>query len=67
MTTVDEIKAAIDKLSFEERAEVARYLHGWTDDDWDRQMAQDARAGKLDDLLKKVDANIQSGNLRKFP
>ena len=67
MTTVDEIKAAIDKLSFDERAEIARHIHGWADDEWDREMADDAKAGKLDHLLKKVDANIQSGNLRELP
>jgi len=38
MSTVEEIKVAIQTLSLEERAELARWLHGWSDDDWDRQM-----------------------------
>jgi hypothetical protein len=67
MTTVQEIKAAIDRLSFEERAEIAKHLHGWADDDWDRQMMADAKAGKLDRLLKQVDANMESGNQRELP
>ena len=33
-----EIKSAIQQLAFEERAELAAWLHGWEDDDWDEQM-----------------------------
>jgi len=31
--TVEEIKAAIPKLTLEQRAELARCLHGWQDDE----------------------------------
>jgi hypothetical protein len=37
MSTVAEIKAAISQLTLEERAEVARCLHEWEDDAWDKQ------------------------------
>jgi hypothetical protein len=47
MSTVDEIKNAISRLSLEERAELTADLCGWTDDDWDRQMKADAVAGRL--------------------
>ena len=43
---VEEIKAAIQKLSIEQKAEIARWFHGWTDDEWDRQMKDDAAADK---------------------
>jgi hypothetical protein len=32
MTTLEEIKAAIDRLSLEERESLARWMHGWSDD-----------------------------------
>ena len=67
MSTVDEIKAAIAKLSLEEKAEIARWLHGWKDDAWDRQMALDLASGKLAELLSEVDADIASGRLREMP
>ncbi len=67
MSTVAEIKAAIAHLSLEERAEVARCLHEWSDDEWDRQMQQDLATGKLDRLLAKVDADIEAGKLRDLP
>jgi hypothetical protein len=65
--TVEEIKAAIPTLTLEQRAEVARCLHGWEDDEWDAQMKRDLSAGKLDKLLKKVDSDIESGNLSDLP
>jgi len=67
MSTVAEIKAAISRLTLEERAEVARCLHQWEDDDWDKQMQQDLAAGKLDRLLAKVDDDIDRGKLRDSP
>jgi len=67
MSTVAEIKAAISRLSLEERAEVARCLHEWEDDAWDRQIQEDLSAGKLDSLLAKVDKDIDQGKLRDLP
>jgi hypothetical protein len=67
MTTLDEIKAAIDKLSFDERAKLARWFHNWADDDWDRQMAADAAAGRLDKLLAEVDEDIRNGRIEGMP
>jgi ribosome recycling factor len=61
--TVEEIKAAIPKLTLEQRAELARCLHGWEEDEWDAQLKHDLAAGKLDKLLKKVDTDITQGNL----
>jgi hypothetical protein len=67
MSTVEEIKAAIAKLSLGERGEIARWFHGWSDDEWDRQMAEDAVAGRLDAVLKEVDEDIKAGRLRDMP
>lgn len=67
MSTVEETKAAISRLTLEERAEVARCLHEWEDDAWDKQMQQDLAAGKLDALLAKVDDDINQGKLRELP
>jgi hypothetical protein len=67
MSTVAEIKAAIPRLTLEERAEVARCLGNWQDDEWDEQMKRDIAAGKLDKLLSKVDDDITHGKLRDLP
>ena len=65
--SVAEIKAAIPNLTLEERAEVARALHRWLDDDWDEQIKQDLAAGKLNKLLNEIDSDIAKGDLSDLP
>lgn len=66
VSTLEEIKVAIAKLPPAQRAELDEFLQH-DDDAWDRQMATDAKAGKLDRLIARVDANIDAGKLREFP
>jgi hypothetical protein len=61
MSTVAEIKAAIATLTLEERADVARCLYGWEDDEWDEQMKRDAAAGKFDAINREADAAHAAG------
>jgi hypothetical protein len=64
MSTVQEIKSAIAKLSLEERAELISELCGWADDEWDRQMKRDTAAGKLAVLNRDAEAAHTSGQTR---
>ena len=64
MSTVDEIRTAIGKLSPEERAEIIAELCGWTDDDWDRQMKSDAASGKFSKLNDEADGAHLAGQTR---
>jgi hypothetical protein len=66
MSTVQEIKAAIDHLPIEQRAELVAELCGWTDDDWDRQMKADAKAGKFDAQIRESDASFREGKTRSL-
>ena len=61
MSTVEEIKTAISRLSLEERAELTAELCGWTDDAWDRQMKADAAAGKFGPMNGAADAAHATG------
>ena len=68
MSTVAEIKAAIDQLSPQERCELEALLHPWPDDDWDRQMAADAEpGGKLYRLMEASEKNAKAGKLVDLP
>jgi hypothetical protein len=68
MSTVAEIKEAIDQLSPQERCELEALLHPRADDDWDRQMAADAEAGgKLDQLKQASLKEAKAGRLKDFP
>jgi hypothetical protein len=65
--SLSEIQSAIEQLSFEERAELAAWFHGWKDDEWDEQMKRDVAEGKLDDVLHEVEDDIAAGRLRSEP
>ncbi len=68
MSTVAEIRAAIDQLSPQERCELEALLHPWADDDWDRQMRVDAKpGGKLHRLMEVSKKKAEAGNLVDFP
>jgi hypothetical protein len=63
MSTVQEIKSAIEHLDLEARAQLIAELCGWSDDDWDRQMKADAAAGKFTALNVESDRAIRSGQV----
>ncbi len=64
MSTVAEIRNAIEKLSLEERAELLSGLVGFEDDEWDRQMKADAAAGKFQALNQQAEAEFRAGTTR---
>ena len=61
MSTVEEIRTAIERLSLEERAQIIAELCGWADDDWDSQMKADAAADKFNALNREADAAYAAG------
>lgn len=61
MTSVTEIKAAIESLSPREYCELMAMLHPAVDDEWDRQMKADAANGRLDRLVAQSKADAVAG------
>ena len=70
MIGVAEIKQAIRGLTPEEVAEVARWLQDMAEDqaedEWDRQIEADARAGRLDVLKDQVASARAAGTLKNL-
>lgn len=66
MSAVDEIKKAAGALSVSEREELLSWLLD-VDDDWDRQMAEDAVSGKLDFLVEEARTAVREESLRDWP
>jgi hypothetical protein len=64
MSTVAEIKEAIDRLSSQEYCELMSVLHPFEDDDWDRQMKADAAAGKFTAMNEAADQEYGAGRTR---
>ena len=68
MSTVQEIKQAIDKLSFQDRAELMAMLTPLAYDEWDKQMLTDSEpGGKLDRLRESAQKDYQDGKCREWP
>jgi hypothetical protein len=68
MNAVLEIKAAIERLSAQERCELEGLLHPWPNDAWDEQMTADsAPGGKLHQLMQASKRQAKAGNLKNFP
>jgi hypothetical protein len=55
MSTVAEIKEAIDRLTPQEYYELMSVLHPFEDDDWDRQMKAGAAAGRFVVMNEKAE------------
>ena len=54
MSSVAEIKQAILELSKTEYAEILEWLHELGEEEWDRQIDEDAISGKLDALAAEA-------------
>ena len=65
MSSIDEIIEAIKNLSEKEKAVfLERLVEIDFDDEWDRQMEEDVKAGRLDRLFAKAEADIAAGRTK---
>jgi hypothetical protein len=67
MSTVKEIESAISKLAPAEVHQVADWLQDYREELWDRQIAADAAAGKLDGMIRHAQADFRAGRAAPFP
>ena len=64
MTTVEAIIAAIAELPPEQVAQVRAWLRERDEAEWDAQIEQDERAGRLDALADRALAEHRAGRTR---
>jgi len=62
--SVKEIKSAISRLSVSELAQLANWFEEYQSQIWDKQIENDANAGKLDGLIKEADAEFEAGRCK---
>ena len=67
MSTVKEIESAIVQLDPKDVHAVADWLQEYREELWDKRIAKDAKAGKLDTLIKKAKAGHRAGKATVFP
>jgi hypothetical protein len=59
--SVEELEQVVAGLPPRELAEFAAWFEEFVSDQWDRQIAADAAAGKLDRFLKEADEDFEAG------
>lgn len=61
MTKVEQLQAEIASLSPEDARRVAQWLEEFLSDQWDKQIEEDAKAGRLDALTEQALREIDAG------
>jgi hypothetical protein len=64
MSKIDSLKAEIESLPSEEFAEIFRWLSERDSERWDKEIAADSDAGRLDFLEREVREEKAKGRLR---
>ncbi|MBU0718621.1 MAG: hypothetical protein KJ749_10270 [Planctomycetes bacterium] len=64
MTTVAAIEAAIERLPRRDQTRLSAWLAERDAQLWDRQMEEDAAAGRLDAVFAKAEKEIAAGKTR---
>jgi hypothetical protein len=67
MSTVQEIKQAVRKLPLRKRLTVVRWITEFDNDEWDKEISDDASSGKLDFLVREGKEALKRGRLQPFP
>ena len=67
MSTVEEIEAAIERLSRDEFFRLLTWIRGRYEDEWDRQIEEDVKTGRLDMLVREAVKEYRAGQTTPFP
>jgi hypothetical protein len=62
--TVKDLESAISRLSPAELAEFAAWFDEYETNNWDQQIASDAKSGRLDTLMQQAGAEFKAGRCR---
>ena len=64
MTTRIEVEAAIEQMPEAEVRNLAKWLQDYVDSLWDTQLEADLDSGKLDALIARAEAAIETNQVR---
>ena len=64
---VQEIETAISKLPPDQLAALGEWFDEYRAEEWDRQIEEDAKAGRLDSVIREAQADIAAGRTRPLP
>ena len=66
LMSITEIKDAVMRLSPDELREFVEWIDELQDIQWDKQIAEDLRSGKLDSLIEEAKTEFKEGKCRKI-
>ncbi len=61
MTTVSDIKKAVEALPEGQLQEFSSWFEAYEEQLWDRQLEQDQKSGPLRDMMEKARADFEAG------
>ena len=67
MSSVEEIEASIEGLPRDQLFALVKWIRERLEDEWDRQIEEDVKAGNLDPLAKEALAEYHAGQTTPFP
>ncbi len=59
--SIEELESVVSGLSDAELARFSEWFEEFMADQWDRQIEQDVRAGRLDAAIKRADDHYEAG------
>ncbi len=62
--SIKELETAVTKLSPEDLARFAEWVAEYRSNEWDRQIEEDARAGRLNALVREAEDDLASRQAR---
>ena len=62
--SIQEIKSEITQLPPSDLAELARWIDEFQAEAWDRRIAQDAEAGRFDEMVQRAREQVRSGQYK---
>lgn len=63
---ITEIKTAVTQLSQNELAELIEWLDEFQESQWDKQIEEDLKAGRLDRLIEQAEKAFDEGKCRQI-
>ena len=66
MTTVTEIKEAVQSLPEDEFEQFSSWFDVYEEEHWDQQIERDQKAGPLRDLMEKARADFEAGKCSRL-
>lgn len=66
MTRVEKLEWGVQELSREELAAFRDWFRSYDSDDWDRQIEEDVKAGKVHSLAERAIAEHKAGRTKEI-